>query len=63
MPLGKNNTGDLRTGNPITVPHTFGNVVTTVPANTDNAVPTSGTEKNVVNWPTPDPKHFGNPVP
>lgn len=62
MPLGKNRTGDFRNGNPVTLPKNFGNVVTTIPANNDNPVPTAGTEKNTVNW-TPSPTHFGNTIP
>lgn len=63
MPLGKNRTGDFRNGNPVTLPKNFGTVVTSLPANTDNQIPTSGTEKNAVTWPTPDPTHFGNTIP
>jgi hypothetical protein len=63
MPLGKNNTGDFRNGTAITLPHNFGNVITTIPANNHNPIPTSGTEKNAVNWATPDPTHFGNTIP
>lgn len=62
MPLGKNRTGDFRNGSPITLPHTFGNVVTTIPANNDNQIPSNGNEKNTVNW-TPSPTHFGNAIP
>jgi hypothetical protein len=66
MPLGKNRTGDYRNGNVVNwspSPAHFGNAVTTIPANNDNPVPTSGTEINTVNWATPDPTHFGNPIP
>lgn len=65
MPLGKNNTDlnnggvNYRKGTPITLPHIFGNVVTTIPANNDNPIPSSGKEKNTVTW-APSPSHFGN---
>jgi hypothetical protein len=60
MPLGKNNQGDFRNGNPVTLPLNFGTQITSLTPE-GNPVPTSGTEQNVVTW-TPDPAHFGNDI-
>jgi hypothetical protein len=65
MPLGMNrtdlnNTGtSYRNGTPVTLPLNVGTPITE-PHEFGNPVPTSGTEKNVVDWQTPDPTHFGN---
>ena len=58
--LGLNNSGNYRNGTPITLPHEFGNAVTSLtPAG--NPVPTSATEQNKVTW-VPTPQHFGNVI-
>lgn len=66
MPLGINrsdiNNGgtSIAIGSPVTLPLNFGTQAT-LPLNEGNPIPTSGTEKNIVNW-TPSPEHFGNEI-
>lgn len=64
MPLGLNRNGDYRNGNPVTLPHEFGNVVdwTPDPARFGNPINEPKDFGNKVTWPTPDPAHFGNKV-
>jgi hypothetical protein len=66
MPRGLNRSGDFHKGTPIdTSTHNFGNVVNWAPSPTHFGNPvTQGSDPkqfgNTVNWPTPDPAHFGN---
>lgn len=53
MPQGLNRSGDFRTGNPVTLPKTFGNVIDWTPSPVEFG--------NPVDW-SADPSHFGNPV-
>jgi hypothetical protein len=69
MPLGINRTDEnkspntsYRKGTPInTATHNFGNPVDLSTKSFGNPEPSSGTEKNNVNW-SPDPTHFGNTI-
>lgn len=57
-----NTTGvSYKDGSPVTLPKSFGNPIT-LPKNFGNPVVLPKNFGNVVNWPTPDPAHFGNEI-
>ncbi len=60
MPDGKVDSGDFRTGTPITAGHVFGTPIGE-PANDGNVEPQANTtlDSNPVTW-APSPAHFGN---
>jgi hypothetical protein len=58
MPLGLNRTGDFRNGVPITLPHTFGEIINTATHNFDNPV----TLPKNFGSPVTLPKNFGNTI-
>lgn len=61
--MGLVRAGDFRNGNPITLPHTFGNAVAGDAEPFGNEEPQSNTtlDSNPVTW-VVSPTHFGNPV-